>query len=320
MPSLVLRSLVVLAVWTAHSAAQDAGNLLEEPACCQNADGCSVAATPATCLESGGVAVPGEICCAIAPLADLGCFGESCYTGPAGTEGVGTCGSGAWACGASGGVECAGQVIPVAEACNGLDDDCNGVVDDAGDEDLDGFTACGGDCDDTDPATHPGAAELCDGIDNDCNGVIDEPCPYCGNGVAAAGERCDGTDGVPDGGQVACFPAGHPNECNFDFSGVTQLYCNGSCSWAGVTSCDQADADVFCRLRLGDPQAVATSFSVVAALPEPGFPCAPFGFGDVDIGPMPEYGVGSHVRYQTTNIAANHGSGVVVTQPVCVVP
>jgi hypothetical protein len=35
----------------------------------------------------------------------------------------------------------------------------------------------GGDCDDADPATFPGAPEVCDdGVDNDCNGA-DLPCP-----------------------------------------------------------------------------------------------------------------------------------------------
>jgi hypothetical protein len=46
------------------------------------------------------------------------------------------------------------------------------VVDD--DRDGDGFTACGGDCDESDPSVHPGAFELCDGRDNNCDGVVDE--------------------------------------------------------------------------------------------------------------------------------------------------
>jgi hypothetical protein len=85
------------------------------------------------------------------------------------------------------------------ETCNGLDDDCNGRVDDAApglgvpwylDADADGYgfplfavTACVApsgfvadrtDCDDLRPQTNPGAPELCDDLDNDCDRAIDE--------------------------------------------------------------------------------------------------------------------------------------------------
>ncbi len=42
------------------------------------------------------------------------------------------------------------------------------------DQDGDGFTEQAGDCDDRDPAVHPGAAEVCDGVDNDCDDQVDE--------------------------------------------------------------------------------------------------------------------------------------------------
>ena len=84
------------------------------------------------------------------------------------------------------------------ETCNGLDDDCDGDVDEEavdalpwfGDNDRDGYgdggdferectapagyLATGGDCDDTDPAISPDAIEVCDGIDNDCDEGADE--------------------------------------------------------------------------------------------------------------------------------------------------
>lgn len=44
----------------------------------------------------------------------------------------------------------------------------------APDADADGYTAGTQDCNDQNPAIHPGAEELCDGQDNDCNGAIDE--------------------------------------------------------------------------------------------------------------------------------------------------
>lgn len=91
---------------------------------------------------------------------------------------------------------CTNEVL-VQEVCNGLDDDCDGLVDESAadalmwfvDSDGDGWggenagrscgyiegaSILGGDCDDEDPQTHPSAGERCDGIDNDCSGVIDE--------------------------------------------------------------------------------------------------------------------------------------------------
>jgi hypothetical protein len=46
------------------------------------------------------------------------------------------------------------------------------------DNDHDGYFSFE-DCDDTNPAVHPGAPEICDKLDNDCNGKVDDgiPCP-----------------------------------------------------------------------------------------------------------------------------------------------
>jgi hypothetical protein len=41
------------------------------------------------------------------------------------------------------------------------------------DDDFDGYSECAGDCNDMNPAIHPGAAEVCDGLDNDCDAVAD---------------------------------------------------------------------------------------------------------------------------------------------------
>ncbi|MCB9689523.1 MAG: putative metal-binding motif-containing protein [Alphaproteobacteria bacterium] len=82
------------------------------------------------------------------------------------------------------------------EQCNGVDDDCNGLVDDGvtttywPDADGDGYgddgaptEACArpvgmievdGDCDDADASIHRGAAEVCDGVDQDCDAQVDE--------------------------------------------------------------------------------------------------------------------------------------------------
>ncbi len=60
------------------------------------------------------------------------------------------------------------------EACNGVDDDCDGAlpeVEEDGDED--GFIGCA-ECDDGEALANPEQRELCDGLDNDCDGDVDE--------------------------------------------------------------------------------------------------------------------------------------------------
>jgi hypothetical protein len=78
-------------------------------------------------------------------------------------------------------------VHPLADdVCDGLDNDCDGVIDDDCPTDLDGdgFTS-EADCDDLDAAIYPGAFDLCgDGLDADCDGLdlvcaplLDPPVP-----------------------------------------------------------------------------------------------------------------------------------------------
>ncbi len=118
----------------------------------------------------------------------------ACYDGAAGTEGVGPCKGGTMTCESEGTWSpCNGEVLPVPEICgNGIDDDCNGVVDDDVDADGDGWTSCGGDCCDNPnlcgnpAAVNPGAFEVAgDGVDNDCDGHVDNPLPLCDSGMTS---------------------------------------------------------------------------------------------------------------------------------------
>ncbi len=112
------------------------------------------------------------------------------------------------------------------EMGNGIDDDCNGRIDDTcrpcsdTDTDGDGFTECMGDCDETDPAANPGATEICDGKDTDCNLFtvdncdVSEPCNFP-----------DGTDQCRDDLLCGCL-VDRRGSCTGDY--LCTSFCQGS--------------------------------------------------------------------------------------------
>jgi hypothetical protein len=110
--------------------------------------------------------------------------------------------------------ECAGQVVPGEEICNGVDDDCDGIVDNGFERQgalcfyegakgacrTQGHWRCSNDgkssmCDA--PIVKP-TKESCDGVDNDCDGVVDDD-------VFADNASCStGRSGVCEEGTRRC--------------------------------------------------------------------------------------------------------------------
>jgi hypothetical protein len=115
------------------------------------------------------------------------------------------------------------------EQCDGIDNDCNGLADgtnaagspETQDDDADGFTVCGDDCDDSDPSINPAAPELCDGVDNDCNGAsdwtggagLDENTDADGDAWTLCGGDCDDEDPNVSPAQVELCD-GLDTDCN----------------------------------------------------------------------------------------------------------
>nr|MBA2542594.1 lamin tail domain-containing protein [Deltaproteobacteria bacterium] len=133
--------------------------------------------------------------CAITACGDDGPSGScedgemrACYSGPPGTEGVGTCATGIEICvdGQFPGI-CVGDVTPFIEHCDGADEDCSGVVDDV--EGTGNPCTNADDCSGT--TTCVGAAIRCVAPDRNA-------CDVCGGvavadlGGACAVENCSG--------------------------------------------------------------------------------------------------------------------------------
>ena len=110
------------------------------------------------------------------------------------------------------------------EVCNGVDDNCNGQIDEGllrtlyRDADGDGYgvpnqtivvctspsgwTTQSGDCNDANPAVHPGATEACNAIDDNCNGQIDEDASGVDTDGDGVHNACDNCPTVPNSTQT----------------------------------------------------------------------------------------------------------------------
>ena len=164
-------------------------------------------------------------------------LGEFCY---------GSCGNGVLECSVAGFAQCStsaggSQYAPVAETCNGEDDDCDGDPD----EGFNKWASCGVgqclggsiQCDDVGGArcsTGPGgsndqsAAETCDGSDNDCDGTTDED--------FNVGDACTGV-GECGAGVFECADAA-TSRCSTDVGGTADGSVAEVCDGTDDEDCD----------------------------------------------------------------------------------
>ena len=201
-----------------------------------------------TIVDEGGVCsgcVPtGEICNNLDDDCDTSI--DEGLTRTCGTD-VGECSSGVQTCAAGVWGTCVGEIGPSLEACNCLDDDCNGVVDgftgtcemspgvlDTGECEYGyrmclctggvfSWTACMGGIGPT--------SEVCNGLDDDCDGTPDD-------GNPGGGAPCGTEVGVCTGGTVTCV--------------LGTLVCTGG-TGPGTEACNGLDDDCDGTADEGNP-------------------------------------------------------------------
>ncbi|MCO4770701.1 MAG: VCBS repeat-containing protein [Deltaproteobacteria bacterium] len=135
----------------------------------------------------------------------------------------------------------AGIYTGATETCDGVDEDCNGTIDNGFDGDGDGafngsvtdcvtqYGAANVDCNDSASAINPSATEICDAIDNNCDSSTDE-----GFNVDADAFTACGADGISGNADDDC-----DDSDNTVYPGATE-----SCDFVD-SNCDDDLVDTF---------------------------------------------------------------------------
>ncbi len=136
------------------------------------------------------------------------------------------------------------------EEVDGLDNDCDGIVDNgtsAYDDDGDGYSEDDGDCNDADENVNPDASETPgNGVDDDCDGRVDSgEADLDNDGYSTSGGDCDDTDATAAPGQPE-IADGVDNDCDGVVDeGTTAYDDDGDGFTEAGGDCDDTDANVY---------------------------------------------------------------------------
>ncbi len=227
-------------------------------------------------------------------MTDAACFADatqSCYTGPAGTDGIGECKAGTQICSSGQWSACVGQAVPSSELCDSKDNDCDSTTDEdftnlgqscsvgIGECKAVGVYQCKADNSGTECSASSGtpSSEQCDGKDNDCDGKTDkdiagnplsQSCYTGPSGTSGIGQCKTGTQSCSAGTWGTCsgetVPTtdicnGFDDDCDAtsdeDFTDLNQSCAVGvgECTNTGTYQCKADGSGTECSAKPGTP-------------------------------------------------------------------